>query len=121
MKMKIEYSGEDIAKLIGLDLRKRFPGQIAPEGVDHDPIPTVEISVSLSETPLVVETPRAVVGIPALIEVPESPEPKRTQPRISDDLIPLPPPPRPHSERPFDPTAPQPVSGIEAWGIKPRG
>lgn len=120
MKMKIEYSGEDIAKLIGLDLRKRFPGQIAPEGIDHDPIPTVEVSVSLSETPIVevshiTETPR-VVKTPS-----ELPEPKRAHQRSADDLIPLPPPPRPHSERPFDPTATQPPSGIEAWGIKPRG
>lgn len=120
MKMKIEYSGEDIAKLIGLDLRKRFPGQIAPEGIDHDPIPTVEVSVSLSETPII-EAPRLVEAPRGVEALTEPPPPKRAPARTNDDLIPLPPPPRPHSERPFDPTAPQPVSGIEAWGIKPRG
>lgn len=120
MKMKIEYSGEDIAKLIGLDLRKRFPGQIAPEGIAHDPIPIVEVSVSLSETPIV-EVPH-ITETPIVVKTPsELPEPKRAHPRSSDDLIPLPQRPQPHSSRPFDPDAPQPVSGIEAWGIKPRG
>ena len=118
MKLKIEYTEEDLARLVEQDLLKRFPGQVATGSVDPATFRAVEVAVTLNAVPQVVAPLAAPVPppapIPTLVKV-------AAPVHDPDAVVPLPPPPRLHAEKPFDPTGPKEVTGIEAWGVKPRG
>lgn len=116
MKLKIEYTEEDLARLVEQDLLKRFPGQVATGSVDPATFRAVEVAVTLNAVPQVgmaVATPPPA-PIPTLVKV-------AAPVHDPDAVVPLPPPPRLHAEKPFDPTGAKEVAGIEAWGMKPRG
>lgn len=116
MKLKIEYTEEDLARLVEQDLLKRFPGQVATGSVDPATFRAVEVAVTLNAVPqvgmAVATPPPAPVSMPIKVAATPVHDP--------DAVVPLPPPPIPHAERPFDPTGYQPPSGIEAWGVTRR-
>ncbi len=117
MKLKIEYTEEDLARLVEQDLLKRFPGQVATGSVDPAAFRAVEVAVTLNAVPqvgmAVATPPPAPVSMPIKVAAAPVHDP--------DAVVPLPPPPRFHAEKPFDPTGAKEASGIEAWGMKLRG